>query len=69
MGLFDVIASAISSINDRGCEWFCDECDCYMNDQPGFTTLTGRWTCSECGAVNDVSNANTFDPWNHDNDD
>ena len=38
--------------------WFCDECDTYMNVQPGFTDKTGKWTCSECGYVNDVSKEN-----------
>lgn len=40
------------------CDWHCDECDAYLNDQPGFTTVTGEWICTECGAVNDVTEDN-----------
>ena len=40
------------------CDWHCDCCDALMNDQPGFTTATGEWICTECGAVNDVSEDN-----------
>lgn len=29
-----------------------------MNEQPGFTTTSGEWTCAECGCVNDVSDGN-----------
>jgi len=39
-------------------DWHCDNCNAYMNDQPGFTTKNGTWVCAECGAVNDVTNNN-----------
>lgn len=44
--------------DDKGCDWYCDECDTYMNNQPCFTTSSGEWTCTECGAINDVSENN-----------
>lgn len=39
-------------------DWYCDCCNCYMNNQPGFNTLTGHWTCTKCGEDNDVSDNN-----------
>ena len=29
-----------------------------MNEQPGFNTNSGRWTCTQCGYDNDVSDNN-----------
>lgn len=46
---------------DSGCDWICDYCNAYMNDQPGFTTLFGTWRCTQCGALNDVSENNILD--------
>lgn len=45
-------------LHDNGCDWFCDSCRAYMNDQFGFTTASGTWICAECGVVNDVSENN-----------
>ncbi len=38
-----------------GYDWHCDGCGRIMNNQIGFTTDDGEWTCSECGYLNDVS--------------
>jgi len=46
--------------DDGGCEWYCDGCHAHMNGQPGFTTTSGEWTCTECGEVNDVSPSNVI---------
>ena len=46
------------SLFDRDCEWYCDDCDAHLNNQWGFTTITGIWTCTECGYENDVSESN-----------
>lgn len=35
MGLLGSILGAISSGDDGGCDWICDNCGAYMNDQPG----------------------------------
>ncbi|WP_295579951.1 Sec23/Sec24 zinc finger-containing protein [uncultured Oscillibacter sp.] len=43
---------------DSGCDWYCDSCHAYMNNQPGFTTSLGTWICTECGTMNDVSEEN-----------
>ena len=62
MGLLGSILGAItSSGNDGGCDWYCDECDAYLNDQPGFTVSSGSWTCTECGTSNDVSEDNILE--------
>jgi ribosomal protein L37AE/L43A len=41
--------------------WFCDECESFMNIQPGFNTKSGRWTCAECGFDNGVTEGNVFE--------
>jgi hypothetical protein len=43
---------------DKDCDWFCDNCGEFMNDQPGFNTVTGTWVCTNCGEENDVSEEN-----------
>lgn len=43
-------------------DWTCDYCGAYLNSQPGFTTSDGTWRCTECGALNDVSDSNVYDP-------
>ena len=47
-----------TSQNDTGCWCRCDNCYALLNEQPGFTTETDQWTCTECGHVNDVSYEN-----------
>lgn len=69
MGLFGDILGAVaagmssggSSPDDLGCDWFCDNCGAYMNEQDGFTTEDGAWECEECGYENDVSEDNIVD--------
>lgn len=46
---------------DGGCDWVCDGCGACMNGQPGFNVYSGTWTCTECGALNDVSANNVLD--------
>ena len=43
---------------DKGCDWYCDNCDEHMNFQSGFTTSSDKWTCTACGYENDVSEYN-----------
>ena len=38
--------------------WYCDNCDAYMNNQDNFTTDYGKWKCEFCGFVNDVTENN-----------
>ncbi|RNL21617.1 hypothetical protein DMP07_01950 [Slackia faecicanis] len=61
MGLLDAILDVISSGDDGGCDWYCDNCGAYMNDQPGFTVSGGSWECAACGEDNDVSLGNVID--------
>lgn len=42
----------------RYIDWYCDGCGCYMNDQTGFNTDSGRWKCTNCGYDNDVTDGN-----------
>lgn len=61
MGLLDSIVGALSSGDDGGCDWICDSCGAYMNDQPRFNVSSGSWCCKECGSWNDVSEDNVID--------
>jgi hypothetical protein len=59
--LFEGIAEGLLSANtsgDLGCDWRCDNCDAYMNNQPGFSAIGGTWICAECGFPNDVTQNN-----------
>ena len=35
-------------------DWFCDNCNALLNEQRGFTTKKGTWTCRECGTENSI---------------
>lgn len=37
--------------------WFCDECESYLNIQPGFDRTATKHICTTCGYENDI----TFD--------
>ncbi|MDD7764691.1 MAG: hypothetical protein PT934_02855 [Peptoniphilaceae bacterium] len=50
--------SSNDTFDDLGCDWYCDGCEAFMNDQPGFTTSSGIWICTECGTENDVTENN-----------
>lgn len=38
--------------------WFCDECEAYLNIQPGFTTKNRNWKCTECRHISNVTRQN-----------
>lgn len=56
MGLFDNLFRGIS----RDVTWYCDCCNAVMNNQSGFNTSIGKWECTECGEINDVSSNNIY---------
>ena len=58
MGLLGEIFGAFAGGDDSGCTWTCDYCGANLNSQPGFTTSSGTWDCTECGEENDVSEDN-----------
>ncbi len=45
----------LQEVRDRSCDWWCDKCGAYLNDQENFTVEKDRWKCAECGHINDVS--------------
>lgn len=47
--------------HDGGCDWICDNCGAFLNDQRDFTVQNGTWECKSCGALNDVSSNNILD--------
>ena len=63
MGFFDKLFRVN---NQEVVNWYCDNCGAHMNNQVGFTTKNGRYTCKICGYNNDVSPNNIepdyFDP-------
>ena len=38
-----------------GIDWYCDRCNAYLNDQPGFDDHHYVWKCTECGHKNSIS--------------
>ena len=36
-------------------DWYCNCCNEYLNEQPGFTANNGTWTCTICGEINPIS--------------
>ena len=49
-------------------DWWCDECDASLNDQPGFSADCGCWTCTECGHINLIAESEIVDDFYEDND-
>lgn len=41
--------------------WFCDGCNTFLNNQPGFDIKKKRWVCSKCGHDNDITYENFKD--------
>ena len=39
-------------------DWFCDNCDAYLNNQRGFDDRKYIWKCRNCGYKNSISAAN-----------
>ena len=33
-------------------DWYCDRCNAYLNDQPGFDDHHYVWKCTVCGHKN-----------------
>lgn len=42
-------------VNVLGIDWYCDECDAYLNSQSGFDPYDDSWTCSKCGYENSLT--------------
>lgn len=43
-----------------GIDWYCDECNEYLNNQIGFDAYGDTWICTECGCVNDITQNNVW---------
>ncbi|WP_413527699.1 Sec23/Sec24 zinc finger-containing protein [Marinilactibacillus psychrotolerans] len=41
-------------------DWFCDNCNTYLNDQSGFNDHKYLWQCTKCGFKNSISSTNIF---------
>ncbi len=47
-------------------DWYCDNCDAYLNDQTGFNANCESWECEECGHVNQIDESEIL--WEDDDD-
>ncbi len=56
--LSDLLVGVLDSMDDGGCDWYCDYCGAHLNSQSGFTVSYGTWDCSACGEENNVSDDN-----------
>lgn len=36
-------------------DWYCDNCDDALDEQPGFDDSCGIWVCALCGQENSIS--------------
>ncbi len=44
-----------------GVEWYCDECNAYLNEQEGFDDRLPEWSCQNCGYVNRLDIEEIYD--------
>lgn len=59
-GILNLVSGILNSARDDfGCDWYCDNCNDYMNSQLGFRAGS-TWTCRKCGYENDVSENSTI---------
>ena len=43
-------------------DWYCDRCNAYLNDQPGFDDDHHYvWKCTECGHKNSISSDDIYE--------
>lgn len=42
-------------------DWYCDRCNAYLNNQPGFDDHRYIWKCTECGHKNTISFDNIYE--------
>lgn len=50
--------SANMEVRFPNVDWFCDNCDSYLNRQRGFDDRKYIWKCRKCGYKNSISAAN-----------
>ncbi len=48
-------------------DWYCDNCNAYLNIQTGFNANCGSWECEECGYENLIDESEII--WEEDEDD
>ena len=63
MGLLGSILGGIVSgyFDPSDYDWWCDDCDASLNNQPGFSPDCGSWICTECGCLNFIDEDNVRD--------
>ena len=48
-------------------DWYCNECNEYLNSQPGFNPNCGTWSCTNCGEVNYIDENEILNDDEYDN--
>ena len=62
MGLLgSLLNDVVSSFDASGYDWYCDDCDAPLDDQIGFSSDCGTWTCTECGCLNYIDEGSIRD--------
>lgn len=49
-------------------EWYCDQCNAHLNEQPGFDDHLPEWRCTKCGFINKLDITEIYDnneDWNN----
>ena len=51
------------NLNDY--DWYCNECNEYLNNQTGFNENRGVWYCKNCGECNPIHEADILDEYQY----
>ena len=52
-------------MNLNNYDWYCDNCNAYLNSQLGFNTGCGVWYCKKCGEGNSIHQADIIDEYDY----
>lgn len=50
---YSFLGNTFAFTDDNGCDWYRADCGIKMNCQYDSTSTDNKWTCPECGYVND----------------
>lgn len=52
------VIAEITEWDPLAVDWYCDDCNAYMNTQVGFESVGSSWVCTNCGCINDTTASN-----------
>ena len=47
-----MVSNSTACFNPDDYDWWCDECNASLDEQEGFFSTCGIWTCDVCGWIN-----------------